>query len=67
MLLNFRYHPYIALIGDIKNSKQTINRKDLQHRLKSVIDTINIKYKNDLASLFMITLGDEFSGIIKKW
>jgi hypothetical protein len=65
MLFNFRYHPYIAIIGDIKNSKQFKNRKELQNKLNEVIDTINKNYENDLASLFMITLGDEFQGLLK--
>lgn len=65
MIFNFNYHPYIAIIADIKNSKQIKNRNDLQNRLKKVIEKINSKYKNDLASLFTITLGDEFQGLLK--
>jgi hypothetical protein len=65
MIFNFDYHPYIAIIADIKNSKRVNNRNDLQNKLKNVIEGINSKYKNDLASLFTITLGDEFQGLLK--
>ena len=55
---------YIAIIGDIRNSKELIDRKSVQKMLKSTLDKINEKYQNDIASKFMITLGDEFQGLL---
>lgn len=56
---------YIAIIGDIKGSKEVIERKEVQQRLNKVLEQVNIKYKGDLASKFIITLGDEFQGLLK--
>lgn len=55
---------YIAVIGDIKCSKMLRNRKQMQDKLKTVLCDINTIYRNDLASKFIITLGDEFQGLL---
>lgn len=55
---------YIAIIADIKGSKKLNNRLLIQERLKSVLQNINTKYVNIIASNFTITLGDEFQGIL---
>ena len=65
MFFFFDYCPYIAIIGDIKDSKHSENRHTIQVQLKKVLDTINIEYEAVLASKFMITLGDEFQGLLK--
>lgn len=65
MVFALNYSPYIAIIGDIKNSKQLENRKAVQLQLKNVLDDINSVYAGDIASNFMITLGDEFQGLMK--
>ncbi|MGB4438298.1 MAG: SatD family protein, partial [Sedimentibacter sp.] len=57
--------PYIAIIGDIVNSKKIDNRNDVQIKLKSLLKRIDEKYTDDIASDFMITLGDEFQGLLK--
>lgn len=54
---------YIVIIGDMKNSQKIQDRNTAQERLKSVLKEINKKYKKDIASKIMITLGDEFQGI----
>lgn len=61
----FDFKPYVAIIGDIVNSKDIKNRNDVQTKLKACIDTINKKYSSDIASKFMITLGDEFQGLLE--
>lgn len=61
---NFIYKPYIAIIGDIRKSKTINNRGLVQEKLKGILDYINEKYKLDLASRFIITLGDEFQGLL---
>lgn len=65
MLLSFPYRPYIAVIGDIKHSKQLADRREVQLRLSGILDAVNRDYEKQLASKFMITLGDEFQGLLK--
>jgi hypothetical protein len=60
----FSYNPLVAIIGDIKGSKKLEDRRVTQKRLKGVLDQINIDYQKDIASKFMITLGDEFQGLL---
>ncbi|MBO4679015.1 MAG: hypothetical protein J5626_05035 [Lachnospiraceae bacterium] len=55
---------YIAIIGDIKHSKDISNRYEIQERLKKTLDNINKRYKKDIAAKFLITLGDEFQGLL---
>lgn len=56
--------PFIAIIGDIRNSRSLESRKAIQDKLKKVLEEINIKYKKDITSKFIITLGDEFQGLL---
>ena len=55
---------YLAIIGDIKFSREIADREGCQERLRNVLDLINDKYKDDIASNFTITLGDEFQGLL---
>ena len=55
---------YYAIIGDIKNSKEIDNRYEVQNKLKKILDDINLKYKADIKANFLITLGDEFQGLL---
>ncbi len=55
---------YIAIIGDIQDSKIIEDRKNVQIKLEEVLEEINVQYSNDIASKFMITLGDEFQGLL---
>ena len=56
----------IAIIGDIKESKKldSVKRGEYQRKLKEVLDQINNKYKDEIQSNFIITLGDEFQGVL---
>lgn len=56
---------FVAIIGDIENSRISKNRRLVQSRLKSLLDDINNKFKSSIASKFKITLGDEFQGLLK--
>lgn len=56
---------YIAIIGDIVNSKRLDDRNTVQMKLNSLLKNINLKYTDSIASNFMITLGDEFQGLLK--
>ncbi|MGD1821963.1 MAG: SatD family protein [Pleomorphochaeta sp.] len=57
----------IAIIGDIIDSKQIpIDKRNLyQDKLKKVLSQINKVYESEIISNFIITLGDEFQGVIK--
>lgn len=60
----FDYVPYIAVIGDIVESKKLNDRSAVQDQLSSVLSDINISFSKDISSKFMITLGDEFQGLL---
>ncbi len=55
---------YTAIIGDLQNSRQINDREAFQLRFKEILDEVNVIYKNDIASKFTITLGDEFQGLL---
>lgn len=65
MIYNFNFDPYVAVIGDIVKSKKIIDRYEIQNKLNTVLKKINEKYADEIASNFMITLGDEFQGLLK--
>lgn len=62
----FFFDSYVAVIGDIIQSKKIKNRYEVQNKLNEILNVINNKYQEDIASNFMITLGDEFQGLLKK-
>jgi hypothetical protein len=64
MFFLFNYSPYIAIIGDIKGSKNIKERSNVQEKLRTTLQEINHMYASDIASKFMITLGDEFQGLL---
>lgn len=55
---------YIAIIGDIKGSKKLENRSDAQEKLNSILNYVNNRYEKQIAAKFLITLGDEFQGLL---
>lgn len=55
---------FVAIIGDIRNSREIENRKLVQDKLKIVLEDINKIYKDNIVSKFVITLGDEFQGVL---
>lgn len=64
MFFFFINNPYVAIIGDIKESKKIENRNEVQKKLKKALEEINEKHDNDISSKFIITLGDEFQGLL---
>ncbi|MDV0447255.1 hypothetical protein MsAg5_11340 [Methanosarcinaceae archaeon Ag5] len=56
---------YFAVIGDIISSKKITDRNKIQKRLSDVLAGINQQYAYEIASDFVITLGDEFQGLLK--
>ena len=59
-----RENEYIAIIGDIIDSRNLENRDEVQRQLKKLLDLINEEYDDDIAAKFLITLGDEFQGLL---
>jgi len=58
---------YLAIIGDIVNSKKIPGeqRKQVQSRLEETLDSVNQLYGDYIVSDFLITLGDEFQGLLR--
>ena len=56
---------YYAIIGDIKRSKKIENRCEIEEKLKKILDNVNSIYNNDISAKFLITLGDEFQGLLE--
>lgn len=56
---------YITMIFDLKNSRQIENRYEVQMELIDAIKRCNQKYKDIIASSFLITVGDEWEGLLK--
>lgn len=56
---------YCAVIGDIIESKKIERRSEVQAKLKKTLDEVNEMFREDIASKFTITLGDEFQGLLK--
>jgi hypothetical protein len=53
-----------GLVGDVIGSRQLENRNEVQLLIKNALCEINQKYESDIASNFMLTLGDEFQGLL---
>ena len=64
MFLSLEGVPFVALIGDIKSSRSLMMRNEIQEQLSSILDEINIRYRKSIAAKFLITLGDEFQGLL---
>ncbi|MFA7107695.1 MAG: SatD family protein [Sphaerochaetaceae bacterium] len=63
--MNSEKEIYFAIIGDIINSRKIDNRNDVQKLYVKMIYQINKNHKDDIASKFIITLGDSFQGLLK--
>ncbi len=56
---------YIGIIADIIDSRELSNRLEVQESLNKTLSVINQMYDESIASKFVITLGDEFQGLLK--
>ncbi|MEM9554396.1 MAG: SatD family protein [Acidobacteriota bacterium] len=56
--------PFVAVIGDLVGSRQIEDRAAAQERLVEVLELLNTKYREHVASRFVVTLGDEFQGLL---
>lgn len=57
---------YMAIIGDIKESKKIEKRSIMQKKLNKILGEVNELYDSDISAKFIITLGDEFQGLLNK-
>ena len=55
---------YFALIGDIIDSRHEQDRYDVQKKLQSILSSVNAEHAAHIAADFLITLGDEFQGLL---
>lgn len=64
MMFFFDTNPYIAVIGDIVGSRAISDRNGIQRKLNGCLNAINELHAGAIASRFVITLGDEFQGLL---
>lgn len=55
---------YCAIIGDICRSRDVADRQALQQKLATILDEINNVYQALIGARFIITIGDEFQGLL---
>lgn len=55
---------YLALIGDIVESRKIKERENVQRQLQHILDGINCRYCDYIVSKFVITVGDELQGLL---
>ncbi len=55
----------MTMIFDLKKSRAIKNREAVQYKLIDTIKQANINFQAYLASKFIITLGDEWQGLLK--
>lgn len=57
---------FAAVIGDIVDSRRLPGRAALQARLERLVGLINERFQEDIAASFLVTLGDEFQGLLSR-
>ena len=59
---------FVAIIGDLVGSRtlQPKERNRVQKRFQKALDKINKDFRDEIASLFLITVGDEAQGILHR-
>jgi hypothetical protein len=55
---------YIAVVADVVASRQVAERAELQTRLQETLKLVNDRFAGTVASRFVVTLGDEFQGLL---
>lgn len=61
-----RSQPYVALIGDMVQSRAlpAAARAKAQQDFSRLVALLNRRFANDIASKFVVTIGDEFQGLL---
>ncbi len=57
---------YLALIGDLRRSRAMPNRAEIQRRLEAGLERAGAELGPELAARFVVTLGDEFQGLLRE-
>src|SRR5262245_59600943 len=59
---------YSAVIGDVVKSRrlETAARRDLQRQIQRTLQRVNRQFASALAAKFLITVGDEFQGLLRQ-
>ncbi|HAL62094.1 MAG TPA: hypothetical protein DCP08_06780 [Chloroflexi bacterium] len=55
---------YCVVIGDISKSRELRDRAAIQERFKAAIEEINQRFTDFIVSRFLVTIGDEFQGVL---
>jgi DNA-binding CsgD family transcriptional regulator len=55
---------YCAIIGDINKSQALKRRANVQREFSSAVNKINHEFESAIVSKFLVTLGDEFQGLL---
>ncbi|NLG57491.1 MAG: DNA-binding protein [Clostridiales bacterium] len=55
---------YIGFIGDLIGSREIKSRAQAQTALQEALNQVNARYQDCIASRLVITLGDEFQGLL---
>jgi SatD family protein len=55
---------YLTMVCDIKNSRKLKDRESVQYKLIDVLKEANIKFAEQIVSPFIITIGDEWQGLL---
>ena len=61
-----RPQKYLAIIGDVVSSRELQERGFVQGQLRAGIDRVNEQFAPQIASKFVLTIGDEFQGLLKE-
>lgn len=56
---------FIAVMGDLVGSRKLDNRAEVQEKLASTLTELNERFDEVVAARFLITLGDEFQGLLR--
>lgn len=57
---------YIAVIGDLVGSRHLQERDSVQKQLQQSLEEINRIFSSHISSGFVITIGDEFQGLLQR-
>lgn len=55
---------YCAIIGDINRSRELPQRARVQRAFQLAIGKVNQEFRDEIASNFVLTIGDEFQGLL---
>lgn len=56
---------YLAIIGDVVGSRDLHDRGEVQQQLRMGISKVNKEFSTSIASDFILTIGDEFQGLLE--